>query len=1320
MNALRRTHFTFFFFLFAGLLLPVSLHGQQQESEQERYKVDSTLYAYYSRCKEHIASPTVITMLDTLFHMAADKGDARMQAVALSTKVDHFYFMLNPIEGTEDSIKKYVNETKEFAQKSNQPLYYYFTWSRLSNFYNKQRKYNLALYEANKMQEETEVSGNTYGMQFCYQALYHIYLSRKLYRQAITYKMKEIETIRDNQLNDYNLSTHYLALAVCYMELNEVEPAGKAMEECRKYINSQTQQASYLCGMLRYYVEADRLEDARRILSEANRFFDEHRQSRERHYLDLLDYSSYYYLKAGEPAKALEYYQRMLSYSSEEEESDHVLVNRRLGAIYTALHDHERANSYYQRAIAQEDSLQSVNADLAVEEFASILNLENLEQENKELVRRNEEITSRNRLYIIILLVAVLILFVLELIRERRLNVGLKRAKASEERANLMKTEFIQNMSHEIRTPLNSIVGFSQILCSEFTDNKETQEYSNIIEQSSNNLLQLINDVLDLSNLDSEAAISTHTAADVSTICEAAVNQVRPKVKAGVKLTFTPEQKILRIQTSPGRVLQVLMHLLQNAAKFTDKGSIDLSWRTARTELGEVVVFRIADTGTGIPPDKRDYVFERFTKLNTFVSGTGLGLPICRMIAEKMGGSLTIDTAYAPGTCMVMTLPLKRSVDLTKGSGKRRASVWFLPLLGLLMPAALCGQEQPEAGAQPVDSALSAYHRYCDENRRSPKVMQMTDTLFSMAAARGNAQIQAAALSIKTEHFYFYHKTEEDSILFYANIAMAFAKRYHVSRAYYSNWSRIVSQYIRTERYNLAIYEIGKMQKEAESTNDPRGLQFCYSSLYRIYADRQLYRQAAECREHEIQIILDNFPDYKNIAGSYYMLALCYVELGEMNKAKEALDKSVKYIGNDNLQFEYYLTTVQYYAENNELPEALNSIKKAEELLKTGEGIIGGEPAIAFYRYIYYTKTGDYKRALEALHVYYGSDEEHYPTEASLELAETYERLKDMPRSMKYYKQYIHLKDSLYKHTENNAINEFATILGKNTLEKENQEILLEKQTVELRMVYLLAVVMGLFVIVTILIIAYQRRLNRLLRKAKKAEENSNHMKTEFIRSMSHEIRTPLNSIVGFSQILSAQYSDNEDTAEMANIIERSTNNLLMLVDDVLELSTLDSLTTIAPDTAVDLEELCRLCIDRASIHAAPGVQMLLVPQGTCYVMTNSQRLTQLLNHILHNATKFTPAGSIRLDYRIKQAKEKKHIELTITDTGIGIPQDKQEFVFERFSKIDTFVPGAGLGLAVCRSIAEKMGGTLTIDPSYTGGCRFVLTIPWIAIPEAN
>ena len=138
MEACRTTGLVSLFLLLFWLLIPGHIHGQQT-SEQEKYHVDSTLFVYYQHCKAEIKSPSVMQMLDTLFLMAKEKGDLRMQAVAISSKTDHFYFGPS-FEGQEDSLILYTNAIKDFARKTNQPQYYYFAWAnRLITYYTKQK-----------------------------------------------------------------------------------------------------------------------------------------------------------------------------------------------------------------------------------------------------------------------------------------------------------------------------------------------------------------------------------------------------------------------------------------------------------------------------------------------------------------------------------------------------------------------------------------------------------------------------------------------------------------------------------------------------------------------------------------------------------------------------------------------------------------------------------------------------------------------------------------------------------------------------------------------------------------------------------------------------------------------------------------------------------------------------------------------------------------------------------------------------------------------------------------------------------------------------
>mgnify|MGYP000011697532 FL=1 len=234
----------------------------------------------------------------------------------------------------------------------------------------------------------------------------------------------------------------------------------------------------------------------------------------------------------------------------------------------------------------------------------------------------------------------------------------LRKAKEQAENASRMKTTFIQSMSHEIRTPLNSIVGFSQVLSNYFKeeDNDEIKEFASIIEISSSNLLRLINDVLDISYLDQSEILPYDKPEDINNCCLLSIERTRNSIKKEVSLRFEPSCGPLMILTNPERVAQILTHLLHNAIKITDKGNITLAYTISPTE--KQIVYTVTDTGKGIPVEQQEYVFERFAKLNDFSQGTGLGLPICRIIAEKLGGSLIIDKTYTKGCCFILTLPL--------------------------------------------------------------------------------------------------------------------------------------------------------------------------------------------------------------------------------------------------------------------------------------------------------------------------------------------------------------------------------------------------------------------------------------------------------------------------------------------------------------------------------------------------------------------------------------------------------------------------------------------------------------------------------------
>lgn len=221
--------------------------------------------------------------------------------------------------------------------------------------------------------------------------------------------------------------------------------------------------------------------------------------------------------------------------------------------------------------------------------------------------------------------------------------------------ANRLKTVFIANISHEVRTPLNAIVGFSELLVNDSYPEDEKISFAATINHSSELLMNLINDVLDLSRLESGNYSFTVREWDAVTLCHEAVVPYENKTSPGVKLTCSSSLESYKLNTDRYRIHQLLGHLLSNAAKFTEQGEVNLSFEV--DEASNVVRFIVTDTGCGIPKEKQAAVFRRFEKLDDYKSGVGLGLSICTLIADRLNGTLAIDPTYENGARFVFTHP---------------------------------------------------------------------------------------------------------------------------------------------------------------------------------------------------------------------------------------------------------------------------------------------------------------------------------------------------------------------------------------------------------------------------------------------------------------------------------------------------------------------------------------------------------------------------------------------------------------------------------------------------------------------------------------
>ena len=658
-------------FLFLILFFTTTAKAQK---EAETFNVDSTLYEYYQRCQEYLLEPVVLNMSDTLFRMAGERQDERMQAVAIATQLDYYYF-----QGTnEDSVIHYTNKVKEFAKATHQPKYYYFAWAnRLITYYLKTSRTNIALYEVQNMLKEAQEEDDKTGLSRCYNIMSQIYTIKRFDSMAFEWRLKEIELTEKYKIENYNISQTYAQIANYYINQKKQKEALAAVEKAIATANSSTQQISAKLEFVNYYSKFGDFQAAEKLLKECQAAFEQDKRlesiKKRLYNIECLYYQqTKQYQKALEAAKMQEKEERRLSES--------ILSSihyRTQGEIYQKMGNMNLAVKYLQMYINTDDSLKIANEQVSSSEFATLLNVEKLNAEKKELMLQAQEKELHNKTTLIISLIILLGILFIFLYREnflkRKLKVSeaelktrneelmvsreeLRKAKDIAEASSRMKTTFIQSMTHEIRTPLNSIVGFSNLLASEKDlDEADKQLFAKTINQSCDLLLVLINDILEVSRLQSGQMKFEKESCSVKELVDDLY--LAHQLLVPTHLRFSKEAEgDLFIYTDKKRLSQVITNFLTNACKFTNSGYIKLGFKHLRG-TDEAAIF-VEDSGIGLSEEEQEKVFSRFFKQDEFSQGAGLGLSICQGIVQNLGGRIALSSKLGKGSRFSVVLPV--------------------------------------------------------------------------------------------------------------------------------------------------------------------------------------------------------------------------------------------------------------------------------------------------------------------------------------------------------------------------------------------------------------------------------------------------------------------------------------------------------------------------------------------------------------------------------------------------------------------------------------------------------------------------------------
>lgn len=319
------------------------------------------------------------------------------------------------------------------------------------------------------------------------------------------------------------------------------------------------------------------------------------------------------------------------------------------------------------------------------------------------------------------------------------------------------------------------------------------------------------------------------------------------------------------------------------------------------------------------------------------------------------------------------------------------------------------------------------------------------------------------------------------------------------------------------------------------------------------------------------------------------------------------------------------------------------------------------------------------------------------------------------------YKEYSVLLDSARTRSMENKVEdlEIKKYVDELVVEKKALEIDLQKSRSQLYLflaLLILSICFGIFIFFRLgKIKSLYKELqesNRLVIIASEKAQESERMKNAFIKNMCHEVRTPLNAINGFAELITSDGISPEEKKEFSKIIYTNCHNITSMMNDVLVIAQLDSSNEVLPLEPVHISLLCHHEMNKLKkLQQKPDIHYQVEgDKSNDLIYSDPNHFGIIISHLLNNANKFTNQGSITLSYQPEE--EGRIMCICVTDTGCGIPADKSEWIFERFTKNDDFIPGSGLGLYLCRLITQRLNGSLKLDTCYTGGARFILQLP--------
>ena len=604
-----------------------------------------------------IGTKDFISCYDKFMKLAVAENDTVAIEEAYNDVMTHYYRM-----GEADSLKYYTYEYMSWCLKHGKPNLRYQFWRQYIQQLTEKGMQDEAINETKLLSKDAETAKSKYGLacsEMCVGYNHRVFsnnvkLCLDYYASALKH-FEESGFYEDAYIVSLNIVQIHLAraeYAEAIQRLNNMPRLEKIIQVKQVGIRSEL--------LLRYYqfrvistLASEGKKAAKPYIQQTDQFYGQHP--------NVISKDAWYGYKIL-CARTLNDLNTVLYYLDSMQ-----VYHQSIGSCYPSnylmkaqcleqLGRFSDACKVYQEYAHVNDSVRSAELDDQLSKYTVQFEVNKLERDKLELkaeVNKNRFIAS---LAIGGLLLILLITITYYYLRTLKMNKELDAANKAVIRASHMKSSFIQHITHEIRTPLNSIVGFSSLIANGDMGDEEAQEFAKQVEVNNTYLLDLINNVIDIADMDSQTDALPKKPVNVDACCRESIDLIRSELKSGIELEYIPSSAHVTLQTVYPWIKRVLLILLGNANKFTQSGFIRLSYVEDKT--GRLVRFIVEDSGSGVDEQHKDLIFERFSKVDNFTRGTGLGLSIAKQIMEIVDGRIYLDTNYTGGARFVVEWPM--------------------------------------------------------------------------------------------------------------------------------------------------------------------------------------------------------------------------------------------------------------------------------------------------------------------------------------------------------------------------------------------------------------------------------------------------------------------------------------------------------------------------------------------------------------------------------------------------------------------------------------------------------------------------------------